>query len=68
MYSSTPPETLPKLESIFERYSGDCPVYLKIVSPRKWETLLRTGKHVMPSAELISELEGILGKKSAILN
>jgi len=68
MYSSTPPETLPKLESIFERYSGDCPVYLKIVSPRKWETLLRTGKHVMPSAELISELERILGKKSAILN
>ncbi|RJQ51794.1 MAG: DNA polymerase III subunit alpha [Nitrospiraceae bacterium] len=62
------PETLPQLNEIFSKYRGDCPVYLKIVSPRNWETVLKTERFVMPSKELISEAEGILGKGSAALN
>ena len=62
------PETLPQLNEVFSRYAGDCPVYLKIVSPRNWETLLKTERNVSPSKELISEMENILGKGTTTLN
>jgi DNA polymerase-3 subunit alpha len=62
------PETLPKLNEIFSKYTGDCPVYLKIVSPQNWETILKTERSVIPSKELISEAENILGKGTAVLN
>lgn len=68
MHNTAEPETLPKLNEIFSRYAGDCPVYLKIVSPQNWETILKTERHVMPSKELISEAEKILGEGSATLN
>jgi hypothetical protein len=68
MHNTARPETLPKLNEVFSRYTGDCPVYLKIVSPRNWETLLKTERHVSPSKELISEMENILGEGTAILN
>lgn len=68
LYSSVSPETLPKLNEIFSRYTGDCPVYLKIVSPRNWETIMKTERCVVPSKELISEAEDILGKGTAVLN
>lgn len=68
MYNNTEPATLPKLEEIFSRYTGDCPVYLKIVSPKNWETLLSTDRQVMPSKEMIIETENLLGKGTARLN
>ncbi|RJQ42625.1 MAG: DNA polymerase III subunit alpha [Nitrospiraceae bacterium] len=68
LHNSVNPETLPKLNEIFSRYTGDCPVYLKIISPRKWETILKTERLVMPSQELITEAESILGKGTATLN
>lgn len=68
MYNSTRPEDLPKLDEIFLKYRGDCPVYLKIISPRQWETILLTKRQVIPSEEMILETERILGKGTAILN
>ena len=58
---------LPKLKEIFSKYNGDCDVYLKIISPEEWETLLRTNSRVLPSKEMLSEVEGLLGKGAAIL-
>ncbi|MEN8264246.1 MAG: hypothetical protein ABFR82_12365, partial [Nitrospirota bacterium] len=68
MYNSTEPATLPKLQEIFSKYSGDCPVYIKIISPRHWETILSTDRQVMPSKEMLLEAENLLGKGSARLN
>ena len=68
MRNTARPETLPELNEVFSRYTGDCPVYLKIVSPRNWETLLKTERHVSPSKELISEMENILGEGTTTLN
>jgi len=68
MQNTVRPETLPQLNEVFSRYAGDCPVYLRIVSPRNWETLLKTERNVSPSKELISEMENILGKGTTTLN
>jgi DNA polymerase-3 subunit alpha len=68
MHNNTTLETLSKLDNIFLKYSGDCPVYLKIISPKQWEILLLTSRHVTPSMEMISEVENLLGKGTAILN
>jgi len=62
------PDTLSELDRIFSRYSGDCAVYLKIVSPRNWETVLKTGRQITPSPEMISETESLIGKGNAVLN
>lgn len=68
MRNSAGPETLPMLNEIFLRYTGDCPVYLKIVSPQNWETVLKTERLVMPSKEFITETENLLGKGTVTLN
>ena len=68
MYNSTGPGVLPKLEEIFSKYSGNCPVYLKIISPGQWETVLSTNRHVAPSEELLTEAEKLTGKGSARLS
>ncbi|RJQ14652.1 MAG: DNA polymerase III subunit alpha [Nitrospiraceae bacterium] len=68
MHNTVNPETLPRLNEIFERYTGDCPVYLKIVSPQNWESVLSTNRQVSPSRELISEAENILGEGTVVLN
>lgn len=68
MYNNTASETLPKLDEILARYTGDCPVYLKIISPRNWESLLSTKRQVMPTKEMITETEKLLGKGAARLN
>ncbi|MBI5097779.1 MAG: DNA polymerase III subunit alpha [Nitrospirae bacterium] len=68
IHNTAQPGTLPKLNEIFSKYTGDCPVYLKIVSPQNWETVLKTERHVIPSKELILEAENILGKGTATLN
>ncbi|MBI5740260.1 MAG: DNA polymerase III subunit alpha [Nitrospirae bacterium] len=68
LHSAVDPEALPKLNEIFSRHAGDCPVYLKIVSPQKWETVLKTGTSVKPSPELVLEAEGLLGEGTATLN
>ena len=68
MYNSTKPQTLPELEEILSRHTGDCPVYLKIIFPDQWETILSTDRQVSPSKEMISAIEKILGERSAVLN
>jgi DNA polymerase-3 subunit alpha len=68
LFKDTEPDALPKLERVFSKYTGDCPVYIKIISPRNWETLLKTNRHITPSPEMITETESIIGKGKAILN
>lgn len=58
---------LPKLKEIFSKYDGDCNVNLKIISPEEWETLLRTDSRVLPSKEMLSEVEELLGEGAVIL-
>ncbi|MEF9437408.1 MAG: hypothetical protein L0922_01150 [Candidatus Mariimomonas ferrooxydans] len=61
---------LSNLKDILLKNKGDypVPVYLKIISPRHWETLILTGQHVTPTEKMILEIEGILGKGTAVLN
>jgi DNA polymerase-3 subunit alpha len=61
-------DTLPELDRIFSKYTGDCTVYLKIISPKNWETVLKTNRNITPSPEMISETELLLGKGKAVLN
>lgn len=68
LYNNTELETLPKIEEVFSKYSGNCPVYLKIINPGNWETVFSTNRQVLPSQDIILEIEKILGEKSAVLN
>ncbi|MBI4844631.1 MAG: DNA polymerase III subunit alpha [Nitrospirae bacterium] len=68
MYKKTEPRVIRMLQDIFTRHSGGSNVYIKIISPDEWETLLSTDLRIDPSPEMISEVEEILGKNSAILN
>jgi len=61
-------DNLLKLKDLFEKYSGDCTVYIRIIAPGQWETLLQIDRHVLPSKEMLSELEGILGKGATVLS
>jgi DNA polymerase-3 subunit alpha len=69
LYADTDSENLSNLKNIISRHCGDptVPVYLKIVSPEHWETLIKTEQQVSPSKEMISEVENILGKGKALL-
>ncbi|MCK5504756.1 MAG: DNA polymerase III subunit alpha, partial [Thermodesulfovibrionia bacterium] len=67
MYNNTRTEDLPKLDEILLKYTGDCPVYLKIISPGHWETIMHTSRQVMPSEEMVLDTEHILGKGTARL-
>ncbi|MBI4653483.1 MAG: DNA polymerase III subunit alpha [Nitrospirae bacterium] len=64
----TTPDNLAKLNDSLLKYTGDCPVYLKIVSPEQWEATILTGRHVVPSKEMLSRVEELLGKGTAVLN
>ncbi|HDZ84851.1 MAG TPA: DNA polymerase III subunit alpha [Nitrospirae bacterium] len=68
LYNNTELETLPKIEEVFSRHTGSCPVYLKIINPDNWETIFSTNRQVLPSQDIISEIEEILGERSAVLN
>ncbi len=57
-----------KLKDIFNRHVGDCRVYIRIVAPGEWETLLQTDRSVLPSKEMLSEVEMLLGKGTAVLH
>ncbi len=60
--------TLPMLNEVLSRHTGDCPVFLRIVSPKNWETLLKTNREVMPTPEMLSEAESLLGEGRASLS
>lgn len=66
MYNNTELESLSKLDDIFLNYRGEGTVYLKIISPEQWETLLLTSRRVMPSKEMVLEIENLLGKGTAV--
>ena len=68
MFNDTKPEDIPKLDKIFSKYSGDYRVYIKIISPKNWETLLSTNRQVLPSKEMLAEVEELLGKERVRLN
>ncbi len=70
VYASTNSKNLLSLKDILSRHSGNhpVPVYIKIISPNQWETLILAGQDVTPSEEMILEVENILGKGTAVLN
>jgi len=70
LYTDTNSEHLPRLKDILLRHGGDrsVPVYLRIISPNQWETLILTAQHVTPTTEMISEVEKLLGKGAATLS
>ena len=70
LYTDTNSEYLSKLKDIFLQSSdsNSIPVYLKIISQKQWEALILTSQHVIPSQEMISEIENILGKGTAVLS
>jgi DNA polymerase-3 subunit alpha len=68
MLKNTKTETLPELEKIFSKYTGDHRVYLRIVSPKNWETVLSTDRSVVPSEEMLKEVKQLLGEDNIFLN
>ena len=70
LYTNTDSNDLSSLKGILLKHGGKSPVpvYLKIISPKQWETLISTGTQATPSDEMISEVENILGKGTVILN
>lgn len=68
--ASTDSKHLSSLKDILLKYGGDSPVpvYMKIISPTQWETLISTGQRVTPSDEMILEIENVLGKGTVVLN
>ena len=69
LYADTNSEYLPKLKNIISKHGSgsSVTVYLKIISPKQWETLILTNQHITPSEEMISEVEKLLGKGTAVL-
>ena len=68
MYNTTTLDTVPKIETILSDYSGNCPVYLKIISPGQWETLISTDQNILPSDEMILAIQTLLGKERVKLH
>lgn len=70
LYADTNSEYLPKLKNIISKHGSgsSVTVYLKIISPKQWETLILTNQHITPSEEMISEVEKLLGKGTAVLS
>ncbi len=66
MFNHAKPEALPELDRIFSKHSGDHRVYLKIVSPKNWETVLATDRHVLPSEEMLGEVRDLMGKDALL--
>ncbi|GAB4542475.1 MAG: DNA polymerase III subunit alpha [Thermodesulfovibrionia bacterium] len=67
MYKTMDDSNLLKLRDILSRYSGDCPLYIKVVSEGEWEAVLATTQYITPSEEMIAEVKGLLGEKAVIL-
>jgi len=51
-----------ELATIFAKHSGDHRVYLRIIAPKKWETVMTTDLHVMPSENMVTEVEELFGR------
>jgi DNA polymerase-3 subunit alpha len=65
---STDINKLTELDDIFNKHSGKHSVYLKIISPNYWETLLMTNRHIKPSKDMLQEVEDLLGHGTAVLS
>ncbi|HDK17281.1 MAG TPA: DNA polymerase III subunit alpha, partial [Nitrospirae bacterium] len=63
-------DNLSSLKNSLSKYEGNkaVAVYLNIVRPGEWETLIVTEQQVDPTGEMIAEVEGILGKGTAVIN
>jgi DNA polymerase-3 subunit alpha len=61
---------LSHLKDVLLRHIGSrsVPVYLKIINPEHWETLILTGQQVNPTEEMILEVESVIGKGTVKIN
>lgn len=54
-----------KVEKLFSRHPGSCPVYLNIKSDNETELLLKSKKHqINPTTEVLFELRNIFGREN----
>jgi len=60
-------EELNRVRSVLARYEGSCPVFLRLWVPASWETVLSSRVEILPSVDMIREVEGILGKEAVHL-
>ena len=63
-------DDLLKVKDILVRFKGEIPVYLRLQSPSRQESLISVGRdiRVTPSDQLITEIEAVLGDGSVSLN
>jgi DNA polymerase-3 subunit alpha len=68
--ADTDADSLSGIKDILLRHAGsrNVPVYLKIISPHRWETTILTGQQVSPTEEMVLEVENVLGKGSVKIN
>jgi DNA polymerase-3 subunit alpha len=66
--NSTDINKLSELDKIFIKHSGQHSVYLKIISPNYWETLLMTDRHIKLSEDMLKAVEDLLGHGTAVLS
>lgn len=57
-------DMLAKLSEVFKKYKGNTPVYINFTTPEKKKIQMAAGKRlsVVPTDELISEIENLIGK------
>ncbi len=61
---------LRKLREVLHRHSGPCPVYLKVTIPDHSESTIAVGSDlcVLPSAQLVGDVEALIGKGAVSLS
>ncbi len=62
VHSATDREKLSALKAIADRYSGNCPLYIRITYPDLWEAVIATKVEIEPTSEMISDVEALLGQ------
>jgi DNA polymerase III subunit alpha len=58
------PEALNRLREVLHHHTGPCPVYLKLTIPDHSESMIAVGPDlcVLPSSQLIGDVEALIGK------
>jgi len=62
-------EILHQLRDVLHRHAGPCPVYLMFTIPDHSESVIAVGPdlRVLPSAQLVGDVEALIGKGSIAL-
>jgi len=63
------PQALSRLREVLHHHAGPCPVYLKLMIPDHSESMIAVGPDlcVLPSSQLIGDVEALIGKGAVSL-